>query len=148
MIRLSKHTADEMDERRIRLSYIEAALAMPERVEPDPIDPTLTRSWRSIPEFGGRYLRVVHRAEDTDVFVGDGALGSRSRPVIRTNYDPEADVLHVRFGRENAQYDSAQEVAPGLYIEYDTDGNVIGVEVTSAKLRAEGRQLDTAQAAA
>ena len=35
----------------------------------DPSDPSLTRSYRAIPQFGGRILRVVHRPDDDDIFV-------------------------------------------------------------------------------
>ncbi len=56
--------------------------------------------------------------------------------MIQTNYDPEADVLHVGFGPEGACYDGAEEVAPGVFIEFDSAGNAIGVEVTSARMRA------------
>jgi uncharacterized protein YuzE len=56
--------------------------------------------------------------------------------MIRTNYDPESDVLHVAFGPENAQYDNAQEVAPGVFVEFDADGNSIGIEVISVRRRA------------
>jgi len=31
--------------------------------------------------------------------------------------------------------DGHQEVAPGVYIEFDTAGNPIGVEITSVRLR-------------
>lgn len=55
--------------------------------------------------------------------------------MIRTNYDPEADVLHVRFGPENASYDGSQEVAPGVFVEFDLAGNSIGIEVISAQRR-------------
>ncbi len=56
--------------------------------------------------------------------------------MIRTNYDPEADVLHVRFGPEDAKYDGAEEVAPGVFVEFDAAGNPIGVEVISVRGRA------------
>jgi uncharacterized protein YuzE len=56
--------------------------------------------------------------------------------VIRTNYDPEADVLHVAFGPENVRYDNAQEVAPGVFVEFDAEGNPIGIEVISVRHRA------------
>jgi hypothetical protein len=69
MIRLSKHTADEMGRRGIRLAYIAAALVAPARVTLDPKDPLLTRSFKPIPEFGNRVLRVVHRPDGPDVFV-------------------------------------------------------------------------------
>jgi len=60
--------------------------------------------------------------------------------LIRTDYDPEADVLHVRFGRDEARYDGAEEVAPGVFLEFDTDGNPIGLEVTSVRTRAAEQQ--------
>ncbi len=69
MIKLSKHTADEMCGRRILLCYIEAALAAPDRVTGDPTDPTLTRSYKAIVKFGNRVLRVVHRLDVADTFV-------------------------------------------------------------------------------
>lgn len=69
MIKLSKHTADEMGKRRILLRYIEATLGFPDRVVQDPTDPALRRSYRIIPEFGNRMLRVVHRPEGDDIFV-------------------------------------------------------------------------------
>lgn len=58
--------------------------------------------------------------------------------MIRTNYDPEADVLHVQFSAKDAQYDGADEVAPGVFVEFDACGNAIGVEVLSVKLRLTG----------
>ncbi|WP_428533892.1 DUF2283 domain-containing protein [Rhodopila sp.] len=64
--------------------------------------------------------------------------------MIQTNYDPEADVLHVKFGPKTAKYDGSQEVAPGVYVEFDTDGNPIAIEITSVRLR----NTDTAAAAA
>ena len=54
--------------------------------------------------------------------------------MIRTNYDPEADVFHVKFGPEDAKYDYSQEVAPGVYVEFDTADQPIGVEITSVSL--------------
>jgi uncharacterized protein YuzE len=56
--------------------------------------------------------------------------------MIRTNYDPEADVLHVAFGPETAQYDNAEEVAPGVFVEFNAEGNPIGIEVISVRHRA------------
>jgi hypothetical protein len=55
--------------RGIRLAYIEATLATPDRRAPDPNDPALTRSFKAIPDFGNRILRVVHRPHGADIFV-------------------------------------------------------------------------------
>jgi len=56
--------------------------------------------------------------------------------VIRTNYDPEADVLHVAFGPPGVRSDTSEEVAPGVYVEFDQTGNPIGVEVISVRRRS------------
>jgi uncharacterized protein YuzE len=68
--------------------------------------------------------------------------------MIRTNYGPQADVLHVAFGPKTATYDGAEEVAPGVFVEFDGDGNAIGVEVLSVSLRAAGTYGQPAKAAA
>jgi uncharacterized protein YuzE len=56
--------------------------------------------------------------------------------VIRTNYDPEADVLHVAFGPEGVRSDISEEVAPGVFVEFDPNGNPIGIEVISVRRRS------------
>ena len=68
MVKLSKHISDEMDGPGIRLAYVETAIAAPAWQTPD-ANPLLTRSFKAIPEFGGRILRVVHRPDGDDVFV-------------------------------------------------------------------------------
>ncbi len=69
MIKLSRHTLDAMPVRAIRMAFIEAALAAADKRIPDPNDPALTRSFKAIPEFGHRVLRVVHRPDGADMFV-------------------------------------------------------------------------------
>ena len=66
--------------------------------------------------------------------------------MIKTNYDPAADVMHVGFAPDGARYHSALEVAPGVYVEFDTDGHAIGVEITSVRWRSE--QANVVQSAA
>jgi hypothetical protein len=55
--------------RHILRDYIDAALAAPDLTVPDRHDAMLTRSYKKIAEFGGRVLRVVHRADGDDTFV-------------------------------------------------------------------------------
>ncbi len=45
------------------------------------------------------------------------------------SYDPEADAIAVRFAPEGARYAESEEVAPGVVLDYDTEGRVIGVEL-------------------
>ncbi|HEX6442652.1 MAG TPA: DUF2283 domain-containing protein [Stellaceae bacterium] len=56
--------------------------------------------------------------------------------MIRTNYDPEADVLHVAFGPQGMPSDTSEEVAPGVFVEFDRNGNPIGIEVISVRRRS------------
>lgn len=58
--------------------------------------------------------------------------------MIRTTYDPEPDVLNVQFGPAAAVSDGHQEVAPGVYVEFDRDRQPIGVEITSVRRRQAG----------
>jgi len=45
--------------------------------------------------------------------------------VIR--YDPEADALYIKI-RDGKVADS-EEISDGIIIDYDEDGNIIGIEV-------------------
>jgi uncharacterized protein YuzE len=57
--------------------------------------------------------------------------------MIRTSYDPVADALAVHFGPAGACLES-EEVAPGIILDFDAQGNVIGVEVLDVQKRASG----------
>ncbi len=55
---------------------------------------------------------------------------SRARsPKGRASYDPEADAIGVYFAPEGAEYQDSQEIAPGVVLDYDKQGRVIGVEL-------------------
>lgn len=69
MIKLSKHLAGDLDRRRIRMEYIEAAIENPDRITGNPNDLALRRSFKAIQAFGNRVLRVVHRPDNGDIFV-------------------------------------------------------------------------------
>ena len=49
--------------------------------------------------------------------------------MIRTSYDPEADAMFVWFGPEGVKSADTQEVAPGIMLDLDSEGRVIGIEV-------------------
>ena len=55
--------------------------------------------------------------------------------MIRTTYEPGADVPNVEFRPTDAAGDGRQEVAPGVYAEFDRAAHPIGIEVTSVHLR-------------
>lgn len=57
---LTKHAETIMEVREIQLAWVERALANPENVVPDKVDPNLRHALRRIPEYGDRILRVVY----------------------------------------------------------------------------------------
>jgi hypothetical protein len=63
---VTRHLARRLVERKIAIGWVQAAITTPDWTSRDP-DPTLTRSYKSIAEFGGRVLRVVHRPDGDDV---------------------------------------------------------------------------------
>lgn len=44
-------------------------------------------------------------------------------------YDREVDAIAVRFAPDGARYAGSEEVAPGVVLDYDEQGRVIGVEL-------------------
>jgi uncharacterized protein YuzE len=49
--------------------------------------------------------------------------------MIRTSYDPEADAMFVWFGPEGVNSAATEEVSPGILLDLDSEGRVIGIEV-------------------
>ena len=50
-------------------------------------------------------------------------------------YDQQVDVLRIVFSA--AQVDESDEDKPGLVLDYDRDGNIVGLEVLDASKRVE-----------
>ena len=55
------------------------------------------------------------------------------QPKERVSYDPEADAIGVFFAPDGAEYDNSEEISPGLILDYDKQGRVIGVELLHVK---------------
>jgi uncharacterized protein YuzE len=55
--------------------------------------------------------------------------------MMRTTYDPEADAMFVWFGPEGTKSVETEEVAPGIMLDFDSDGRVIGIEVLGVNER-------------
>jgi uncharacterized protein YuzE len=54
-------------------------------------------------------------------------------------YDAEVDILTIRWS--DAPIDESDEDQPGIIIDYDADGKVVGVEVLNASTRIENLGL-------
>ena len=55
-----------------------------------------------------------------------------------TTYDPDADAFYARFAPASATVFETKEVAPGVMIDLDSAGQLIGVEVLSVTIRGKG----------
>lgn len=54
---------------------------------------------------------------------------------MKVTYDPEVDVLRILF--RDAPIDESDEDKPGIILDYDKDGNIVGLEVLNASKRVE-----------
>lgn len=58
--------------------------------------------------------------------------------MMRTSYDPEADAFYARFAPEGTAIVDTTEVAPGVMIDLDALGQMVGIEVLSVRVRSAG----------
>ena len=63
--------------------------------------------------------------------------------MMRTSYDPEVDAMFIWFAPEGIKSVKTQEVAPGVMLDFDDSGEVIGIEVLFVS-----RRMATPKAAA
>ena len=54
---------------------------------------------------------------------------------MKVTYDPQVDVLRIIF--RDAPIEESDEDKPGVILDYDKDGNVVGMEVLEASRRVE-----------
>ena len=52
---------------------------------------------------------------------------------MKITYDPEVDILSILFS--DTQIDVSDEDKPGLILDFDADGNVVGLEILDASQR-------------
>ncbi len=62
---------------------------------------------------------------------------------MKVTYDPEVDVLRILFS--TAPIEESDEDKPGIIIDYDKDGNIVGMEILDASKRMDNpRAVDYA----
>jgi uncharacterized protein YuzE len=54
---------------------------------------------------------------------------------MKVTYDPESDILRVLFS--SAPIEESDEDKPGMILDYDKDGNVVGMEILDASRRMD-----------
>jgi len=60
---------------------------------------------------------------------------------MRVRYDEEADALYIKF-REGKYYES-DEIQEGFVLDYDENGNIIGIEILAASAHIDPADLST-----
>jgi uncharacterized protein YuzE len=58
--------------------------------------------------------------------------------MMRTSYDPAVDAFYARFAPEGVKIEETKEVAPGVMIDLDASGQLVGVEVLGVAVRSSG----------
>ena len=54
---------------------------------------------------------------------------------MKITYDPEVDVLRIVFS--NAPIEESDEEKPGVILDFDKGGNIVGMEILDASQRME-----------
>jgi uncharacterized protein YuzE len=64
---------------------------------------------------------------------------------MKVTYDPKVDIVHILFS--NTPIEESDEDKPGVILDYDKDGNVVGMEILDVSKRMENpRALEYAVA--
>lgn len=62
---------------------------------------------------------------------------------MRVIYDPEVNVLRIVLS--SRPIEESDEDKPGVILDYDRDGNIVGLEILAASQRVENpRAMDSA----
>ncbi|HWR21367.1 hypothetical protein CLG94_07355 [Candidatus Methylomirabilis limnetica] len=54
---------------------------------------------------------------------------------MKVKYDQEVDVLTIEFS--DAQVEESDQDKPGVILDYDKDGNIVGMEILNASKRVQ-----------
>ena len=58
---------------------------------------------------------------------------------MRMRYSKEADAIYIRLNE--SKIENSDEVSDGLIVDYDEDGNVVGIEILWVSEKANLEQL-------
>ena len=110
----------------------------PIRVEPQ--EENRYRFWGRVAELGDRFLRVVTLPRQ--VYNTQRILRSEIQ-TLKLNYYPETDSLYIDLSSKPSA--ESQEVSGGVVLDYDAEGNLVGIDIDNASRKLDLRELVTHQ---
>ncbi len=66
--------------------------------------------------------------------------------MIKTSYDPEADAMFIWLGAEGEKAVETREISPGVMLDYDADGRLLGIEVLDVRGRSAANRPENVAA--
>ena len=144
---MTAHTESEIARRKIPRHLLDQLME-----EPQQVVPTFGRRrvYQSLLRFGGSKTYSLRTVIDDQTVPADRShrLQNKQDPKIlehdmKVTYDQEVDVLRIILNDEDIE--ESDEDKPGVIIDYDEQGNVVGLEVLDASTRiANPRTLEYA----
>lgn len=64
---------------------------------------------------------------------------------MKTQYDPEANALYVKFSDDKIE--RTEELRPGIILDFDSRGHIVGIEMLDAKQKLSESALKSLAAA-
>ena len=64
---------------------------------------------------------------------------------MKTEYDPEANALYVKFSDDKIE--RTEELRPGIILDFDSRGHIVGIEMLDAKQKLSESALKSLAAA-
>ena len=58
---------------------------------------------------------------------------------MKLNYYPETDSLYIDFSTQSSV--ESTEVSPGIVLDYDSDGNLVGIDIDNASQKLDLKEL-------
>lgn len=58
---------------------------------------------------------------------------------MKITYDPEVDVMRIVFS--SAPIEESDEEKPGIILDFDKSGNIVGMEILDASKRMENPRI-------
>jgi uncharacterized protein YuzE len=83
------------------------------------------------------FKRLLASAESSrrDYYVSHQQGHNVLEKAMKVKYDEEVDVLTIEFS--DAPVEESDEDKPGVILDYDKDGNIVGMEILNASKRVQ-----------